>query len=199
METGPGPWQQPATRSSLGPSGWHYRRDLPKATSAGQQAARQAVVGALLQVPEPVGEDLVLPGSTHSRLLEQKVCLQECPGRHGEAMWCPGDGELPPEKGKLSRSTQGGREAQGHTVCCCMLKDTLCACCSCSLGAFHQLFLPRAAFFLKKSTPGLPLFLFLENKEHPGFPPSWNNAHHTLLRSPSMTIFFILFSSPLSC
>lgn len=31
---------------------------------------------ALLQVPEPAGQDLVLPGNTSSQLLEQKACLQ---------------------------------------------------------------------------------------------------------------------------
>ena len=31
-EMGPRPWQQPAARSSLGLSSWHYRRDPPKAT-----------------------------------------------------------------------------------------------------------------------------------------------------------------------
>lgn len=35
MKTGPGPWQQPAARLSLGLSSWHYRRDLLKATELG--------------------------------------------------------------------------------------------------------------------------------------------------------------------
>ena len=52
------------------------REGPPESHSAGQQAACQAVAGALLQVPEPAGEDLVLPGSACSRLLEQNTRLQ---------------------------------------------------------------------------------------------------------------------------
>lgn len=56
---------------------WLALQERPhKRHSAGQQATCQAAVDALLQVPEPVGKDLVLPGNTHSWLLEQKPCLQ---------------------------------------------------------------------------------------------------------------------------
>ena len=46
----------------------------PESHSAGQQTTCKAVADAQLQVPE--GKDLVLPGSTCSRLLEQKAHLQ---------------------------------------------------------------------------------------------------------------------------
>lgn len=48
----------------------------PESHSAGQQTTCQAVAHALLRVPEPAGEDLVLPGSACRRLLEQNARLQ---------------------------------------------------------------------------------------------------------------------------
>lgn len=56
------------------------RETPPESHSAGQQATRRAVADALLQVPEPAREDLVLPGSARSRLLEQKARLQRALG-----------------------------------------------------------------------------------------------------------------------
>ncbi|KAK4825535.1 hypothetical protein QYF61_000112 [Mycteria americana] len=48
----------------------------PERHSTGQQTTWQAVADALLQVPEPGWEDLVLPGSACNQLLEQNARLQ---------------------------------------------------------------------------------------------------------------------------
>lgn len=69
------------------------------------------------------------------------------------------------------------------------LKDIPRACSLCSLGAFHWLLFLQPTFFSgKECFLGLFLWLFLEHKEHPAFPPSWTIAHHTPVRSPSMSL-----------
>ena len=49
----------------------------PESHRAGEPTTCQAVADALVQVPEPAGEDLVLPGSACSWLLEQNARLQQ--------------------------------------------------------------------------------------------------------------------------
>ncbi|KAM6276167.1 peripheral-type benzodiazepine receptor-associated protein 1-like [Spheniscus humboldti] len=69
--------RQELASPQIKPQSWLALQERPhKRHSAGQQATCQAVVDALLQVPEPAGKDLVLPGSACSQLLEQNARLQ---------------------------------------------------------------------------------------------------------------------------
>ncbi|OPJ66519.1 hypothetical protein AV530_016564 [Patagioenas fasciata monilis] len=59
--------------------------ETPKSHSAGQQATCQAMVAALLQVPESAGEDLVLPGMADALDPPQSSQQQFGPGSRGES------------------------------------------------------------------------------------------------------------------
>lgn len=97
-------------QSFLGATG-----ETPQIQSTGQQTVCQVVVDALLQVSEPVREDMVLPGSTCSQLLEQNLCLQRVL-KTWRGIVVPLDGELPLEKEMLSRSVRGGRETLTENI-----------------------------------------------------------------------------------
>lgn len=78
----------------------------------------------------------------------------------------------------LTRRAPRGARAQGRTLCLLLVLLGSTALTASSTGCF---------FSEEEQALVSPLLLFLENGEHPGFPPSWTRARHAPVRPPSVS------------